>query len=145
MVVLWIVSGIHASWIRGFLLGVFSASDLKHVTTLAKQKKVFWISWKGYSWHGSNYSLRLSTMSTRLKSSRCVSYWACNVPKIHVRFWWDHANINRQELHEHLTRYIKLRVVHGPEMPGTFSQPPTGGNRSLAIPTCITARACRDR
>ena len=51
-----------------------------------------------------------------------------------------------------LTRYVTLRVAHAPGMPGTFS--PTAdvkGNRKLAIPACITARAshtchdaCRD-
>ena len=43
-----------------------------------------------------------------------------------------------------LTRYVKLRVAHAPGMPGTFS--PTAefkGNRELAIPACMKARACR--
>ena len=49
--------------------------------------------------------------------------------------------------HGSLTRYVKLWIGHAPRMPGTFSPPPT-----LAIPTCIKARAyrtcrdaCRDR
>ena len=55
--------------------------------------------------------------------------------------------------HGPLTRYVKLQVAHARGMPGTFS-PPTDfkGNRQLAIPACITARAsrtcrdaCRDR
>ena len=44
-----------------------------------------------------------------------------------------------------LARYVKLRVAHAPGMPGAFS--PTAdfkGNRYLAIPACITARASRD-
>ena len=55
--------------------------------------------------------------------------------------------------HGPLTRYAKLQVAHAPGMPGTF--PPAAdfeGNRYLAIPACITARAwrtcrdaCRDR
>ena len=58
-----------------------------------------------------------------------------------------------QQLNGPLTRYVKLRVAHAPGMPGTFF-PVTDikGNRELAIPTCITARAwrtcrdtCRDR
>ena len=57
------------------------------------------------------------------------------------------------DLHGPLTRYAKLQVAHAPGMPGTF--PPAAdfeGNRYLAIPACITARAwrtcrdaCRDR
>ena len=49
--------------------------------------------------------------------------------------------------HGSLVRYVKLRFVHAPGMPGTFP-----GHHGLAIPTCITARAwhtrrnaCRDR
>ena len=55
--------------------------------------------------------------------------------------------------HGSLTRYAKLQFAHAPGMPGTF--PPAAdfeGNRYLAIPACITARAwrtcrdaCRDR
>ena len=44
--------------------------------------------------------------------------------------------------HGPLTRYAKLQVAHAPGMPGTF--PPCAdfeGNRYLAIPACITARA----
>ena len=56
-------------------------------------------------------------------------------------------------LHGPLTRYVKLQVAHAPGMLGTFSPAADfKGNRKLAIPTCITARAwrtcrdaCRDR
>ena len=41
-----------------------------------------------------------------------------------------------RQCHGPLTSYVKLRVVHAPVMPGTFSR-----HRGLAIPTCITARA----
>ena len=52
-----------------------------------------------------------------------------------------------------LTRYVKLQVEHAPGMPGKFSPAAVfRGNRYLAIPACITARAwrtcrdaCRDR
>ena len=52
-----------------------------------------------------------------------------------------------------LTRCVKLQVAHAPGMPGTFSPAADfKGNRKLAIPACITARAwrtcrdaCRDR
>ena len=55
--------------------------------------------------------------------------------------------------HGPLTRYAKLQVAHAPGMPGTFSPAADfEGNRYLAIPACITARAwrtcrdaCRDR
>ena len=62
-----------------------------------------------------------------------------------------HTRVKR--LHGPFTRYVTLRVAHAPGMPGTFS-PATEfkGNRLLAIPVCITARAsrtcrdaCRDR
>ena len=50
--------------------------------------------------------------------------------------------------HGPLTRYVKLQVAHAPGMPGTFSPAADfKGNRQLAIPACITARAwrtCRD-
>ena len=50
--------------------------------------------------------------------------------------------------YEPLTRYVKLRVAYAPGMPGTFSPAAEfKGNRELAIPACITARAsstCRD-
>ena len=29
------------------------------------------------------------------------------------------------KVHGPLTRYVKLRVAHAPDMPGTFSPPPT--------------------
>ena len=56
-------------------------------------------------------------------------------------------------VHGPLTRYAKLQVAHAPGMPGTFSPAADfEGNRYLAIPACITARAwrtcrdaCRDR
>ena len=38
--------------------------------------------------------------------------------------------------HEPLARYVKLRVVYAPRMPGAFFR-----HCRLAIPTCITARA----
>ena len=55
--------------------------------------------------------------------------------------------------HGPLTRYVKLQVAHAPGMPGAFSPAADfKGNRELAIPACITARAwgtcrdaCRDR
>ena len=55
--------------------------------------------------------------------------------------------------HGPLTRYVRLQVAHAPGMPGTFpSAADFKGNRYLAIPACITARAwrtcrdaCRDR
>ena len=41
-----------------------------------------------------------------------------------------------------LTRYVTLRVAHAPGMLGTFSlAADSKGNRLLAIPACITARA----
>ena len=56
-------------------------------------------------------------------------------------------------LHGPLTRYVRFQVAHASGMAGTFS--PSAdfeGNRLLAIPACITARAsrtcrnvCRDR
>ena len=55
--------------------------------------------------------------------------------------------------HGPLTRYVKLRIVHAPGMLRTFSPAADfKGNRYLAIPACIMARAsrtcrdaCRDR
>ena len=54
---------------------------------------------------------------------------------------YEHSVNNRcagSDWHGTLTRYVKLRVVHAPEMPGTFPR-----YRGLAIPTCIMARAWR--
>ena len=71
-----------------------------------------------------------------------VIMWCLNEKSLSLPSW-----------HGPLTRYVKLRIAHAPGMPGTFS--PTAdfkGNRYLAIPACITARAsrtcrdaCRDR
>ena len=73
-----------------------------------------------------------------------------------LEYMWQkvHQNAGHERLiHGPLTRYVKLQVAHAPGMPGTFS-PATDfkGNRKLAIPACITARAwrtcrdaCRDR
>ena len=66
--------------------------------------------------------------------------------------WWGYT----MHLNWPLTRYVTLQVAqvaHAPGMPGTFSLAADfKGNRLLAIPTCITARAwrtcrdvCRDR
>ena len=67
----------------------------------------------------------------------------------------NHAHVRYCRLLKHgpLTRYVKLRVAHAPGMPGKFSPAADfKGNRLLAIPACITARAsrtcrdaCRDR
>ena len=49
--------------------------------------------------------------------------------------------------HGPLTRYVKLQVAHAPGMTGTFPPADFKGNRWLATPSCITARAsrtCRD-
>ena len=48
----------------------------------------------------------------------------------------------QRSAHGPFTRYVKLRVAHAPEMSGMFF-PATAfkGNRGLAIPACITARA----
>ena len=45
--------------------------------------------------------------------------------------------------HGHLTRYVKLRVVHALGMPGTFSATKFKGNDKLAILACITALSSR--
>ena len=61
--------------------------------------------------------------------------------------------INQRGSYGSLTRYVKLQVAHAPGIPGAFSPAADfKGNRYLAIPACITARAsrtcrdaCRDR
>ena len=66
--------------------------------------------------------------------------------------WWSETTSGRP-CNGPLTRYAKLQVAHAPGMPGTFSPAADfKGNRWLAIPACITARAwrtcrdaCRDR
>ena len=60
-----------------------------------------------------------------------------------VRSAWT-WQVSREQVHVPLTRYVKLQDAHAPGIPGTF--PPTAdfkGNRLLAIPACITARAPR--
>ena len=70
-----------------------------------------------------------------------------HVQPIHTQ-WASIRTCRYVGYHGPLTRYVKLRVAHAPRMPGTFS--PTAefkGNRELAIPACIKARAwrtCRD-
>ena len=41
-------------------------------------------------------------------------------------------------LHGPLTRCVKLRVVHAPGMPGTFSPPPRVSNPDMQHSTCVT-------
>ena len=45
-----------------------------------------------------------------------------------------------------LTRYVKWRVAHAPEMPGTFSPPPRVSDPDMHRGTCVThvRDACRD-
>ena len=65
----------------------------------------------------------------------------------------DHMKTSLSFKHGPLARYVKLQVAHAPGMSGTFSPADDfKGNRYLAIPACITARAwrtcrdaCRDR
>ena len=40
--------------------------------------------------------------------------------------------------HGPLTRYVKLRVVHAPGMPGTFSPPPRISDTDVHHGTCVT-------
>ena len=56
-----------------------------------------------------------------------------------IPHWWVwiyqhiawYVSIDRtRDHHGPLTRYAKLRVVHAPGMPGTFSWPPTANQRS---------------
>ena len=79
----------------------------------------------------------------------------CSNARIALKFSRRSAAETPAKFHSHgpLTRYVKLRVVHAPGTPGTFSPAADfKGNRKLAIPACITARAsrtcrdaCRDR
>ena len=86
-------------------------------------------SWSNLGIHDA--SIRYTAMRIMMIATECLSL-ATNGP---------------------LTRYAKLQVAHAPGMPGTFSPAADfEGNRYLAIPACITARAwrtccdaCRDR
>ena len=40
--------------------------------------------------------------------------------------------------HGPLARYVKLRVVHAPGMPGTFSSPPLASDPDMHYRTCVT-------
>ena len=40
--------------------------------------------------------------------------------------------------HGPLTRYVKLRVAHAPEMPGKFSPPPTLKETVRHVPSCMS-------
>ena len=87
-----------------------------------------------------------------IHSDQCASHPATYAPKpIHLCDAW--ILTRKWKYNGPLTRYVKLQVAHAPGMPGTFSPAADfKGNRKLAIPTCITARAwrtcrdaCRDR
>ena len=41
-------------------------------------------------------------------------------------------------VHGPLTRYVKLRFVHAPGMPGTFSSPPRVSDPDMHHGTCVT-------
>ena len=50
------------------------------------------------------------------------------------------GNMTRWQRHPHgpLARYLKLRVVHVPGMPGTFSPPPRVSDLGMHHGTCVT-------
>ena len=84
------------------------------------------------------------------------SYWShltIFFPITSSRNVFDNSKGLERDIHGPLTRYVKLQVAHAPGMPGTFSYAADfNGNRYLATPACITARAwrtcrdaCRDR
>ena len=86
---------------------------------------------------------------------RCHRWWLISVSPTRLLSRRHHNNKTHFTLltHRPLTRYVKLQVAHAPGMPGTFFPAADfTGNRWLAIPACITARAwrtcrdaCRDR
>ena len=86
----------------------------------------------------------------KVAMQNCFQHDNKSYPKLHIVSPYVKFNLM---YNGPLTRYVKLQVAHAPGMPGTF--PPAAyfkGNRWLAIPACITARAwrtcrdaCRDR
>ena len=103
-----------------------------------------------HTWHVGKYRVvwlaNLSLLSQWCSSS--VNFWEFKpvCKKGDIMDVYSDKSINFR--HGPLARYVKFQVAHAPGMPGTTS-PPTDfkGNRELAIPTCITARAsrtCRD-
>ena len=61
-------------------------------------------------------------------------------PLLITRHLWTHIFLI-ELFRGSLARYVKLRVAHAPGMPGTLAATDFKGNRYLAIPACITARA----
>ena len=51
---------------------------------------------------------------------------------------WLQTRNSRTNLHGPLARYVKLRVVHAPGMPGTFSPPPRVSDTDMHRGTCGT-------
>ena len=52
--------------------------------------------------------------------------------------WWCKEPTYQQPLHGPLTIYVKLRVVHAPGMPGTFSPPLQVSDPNMHHGTCVT-------
>ena len=60
----------------------------------------------------------------------CIAGWSGT--NCQAGMYWKHMNSHKMfywfvcmDLYGPLTRYVKLRVVHAPGMPGTFPPPPT--------------------
>ena len=58
-----------------------------------------------------------------------ISVWMCE-NRLFDRHSWAH--------HGPLARYVKLRVAHAPEMPGTSSPPPRVSDPDMHRGTCVT-------
>ena len=55
-------------------------------------------------------------------------------PVMHQVISWGDA----EQVHGPPTRYVKMRVAHEPEMPGTFSLPPRVSDPDMHHGTCVT-------
>ena len=55
-----------------------------------------------------------------------------------VYLWWLVKNVTCSLGNGPLARYVKLRVVHAPGMPGTFSPPPRVSDPDIHHGTCVT-------
>ena len=118
------------------------------------QIPIFFLDPKRFRFTDLNKVKRISPVSIR-RCDRTVTLWhlglyvcdgdstsihaRCTFNQLFVIITYIFAITGRRCQHNGpLTRYVKLRVVHAPRMPRTFSR-----YRGLAIPTCFTARAWR--
>ena len=81
----------------------------------------------------ATYIVTLSLQNGRQMTLLCCNLIFCKVPCTLLLH-----KCSLGAFYGSLARYVKLRVVHGPGMPGAFSSPPRVSNPDMHHGTCVT-------